>query len=92
MNDAESGYRGFSPASCPFGGYPEWGVDAMGMDTNGYPSDVGSVPPMIRGLAGADGRWSRPRRTTATGGPIPHAVFLALPYPPTVRSGTTWPA
>jgi hypothetical protein len=40
MNDAGYGYWGFSPASRPSGGYQEWGVDAMGMDTDGYPSDV----------------------------------------------------
>ncbi|GFJ92709.1 hypothetical protein [Phytohabitans rumicis] len=40
LRDAKYGYWGFSPASDPFGGYKVWGVDAMGMDPGGYPSDV----------------------------------------------------
>ena len=38
--EAEYGYWGFSPASDPQGGYREYGVDALGIDTNGYTSDT----------------------------------------------------
>ena len=78
LNDASYGYWGFSPASDPFGGYREWGVDAMGMDTDGYPSDVErtNVRRRLRGLP------RRPVRAPAYGDGVvtPHAAFLALPY------------
>jgi hypothetical protein len=78
MNDAGYGYWGFSPASRPSGGYQEWGVDAMGMDTNGYPSDV------ERTTYDAGFEGCRPPGTTTPtygdGVVTPHAAFLALPY------------
>ena len=40
LDDAKYGYWGFSPASKPGGGYSEWGVDAIGMRPDGYPSDM----------------------------------------------------
>ena len=63
LNDAKYGYWGFSPASNPAGGYSVYGVDAMGMDTDGYPSDVqaASTTP-ASATAGRPG----PPRTTAT--------------------------
>ena len=39
LNDAKYGYWGFSPSSNPDGGYREYGVDIMGLDTPGYTSD-----------------------------------------------------
>jgi hypothetical protein len=78
LNDAEYGYWGFSPASHPSGGYQEWGVDAMGMDTNGYPSDV------ERTTYDAGFGECRPPGDTSPdygdGVVTPHAAFLALPY------------
>jgi len=77
LNDAKYGYWGFSPASNPFGGYSVWGVDAMGMDTNGYPSDVQS------GSYDAGFGTCRPAGPPAVYGDgviTPHASFLALPY------------
>jgi hypothetical protein len=38
--EAGYGYRGFSPANNPAGGYGVWGVDGAGMDPNGVPSNV----------------------------------------------------
>jgi len=80
MNDAGYGYWGFSPASRPSGGYQEWGVDAMGMDTNGYPSDVERTS-YDAGFAGCP---DRPPVSTepdyGDGVVTPHAAFLALPY------------
>jgi hypothetical protein len=77
LNDAQYGYWGFSPASNPFGGYAAWGVDAMGMDTDGYPSDVQG------GKYDAGFGTCRPPGPPAIYGDgvvTPHAAFLALPY------------
>jgi putative glucoamylase/uncharacterized protein DUF3131 len=77
LNDARYGYWGFSPASNPFGGYAAYGVDAMGMDTDGYPSDVQG------GKYDAGFGSCRPPGPAAVYGDgviTPHAVFLALPY------------
>lgn len=79
LNDAKYGYWGFSPASNPFGGYSAWGVDAMGMDTDGYPSDVQG------GKYDAGFGTCRPAGPPAVyqdGVVTPHAAFLALRYAP----------
>ena len=77
LNDAGYGYWGFSPASNPAGGYSVYGVDAMGMDTNGYPSDVQES----RYDAGfGDCRPAGPAPDYGDGVVTPHAAFLALPY------------
>ncbi|WP_433359346.1 glucoamylase family protein [Actinoplanes sp. CA-142083] len=77
LNDARYGYWGFSPASNPFGGYSAWGVDAMGMDTDGYPSDVQGG----KYDAGfGDCRPAGPPAVYGDGVVTPHAAFLALPY------------
>jgi hypothetical protein len=77
LNDAKYGYWGFSPASNPFGGYSAWGVDAMGMDTDGYPSDVqGGKYDAGFGACRAAG----PPAVYGDGVVTPHAAFLALPY------------
>lgn len=79
LNDARYGYWGFSPASDPFGGYGVYGVDAMGMDTDGYPSDVQGG----KYDAGfGDCRPPGPPATYGDGVVTPHAAFLALPYAP----------
>ena len=39
MDEAKYGYWGFSPSNNPAGGYREYGVDAIGMEPNGYASD-----------------------------------------------------
>jgi len=79
---AEAGYGhwGFSPASDPFGGYREYGVDAMGLDSNGYTSDRERTSVDL----GFDGcRPAQPPPATFGDGVVtPHAVFLALPYQP----------
>lgn len=77
LRDAKYGYWGFSPASDPFGGYRVWGVDAMGMDPGGYPSDVESSN--VDGGFG-DCRPAGPAPTYGDGVVTPHAAFLALPY------------
>ena len=40
LDEAGYGYWGFSPSSNPAGGYREYGVDGIGMEPNGYTSDV----------------------------------------------------
>jgi hypothetical protein len=77
LHDAGYGYWGFSPASNPAGGYSVYGVDAMGMDTDGYPSDVQAS----RYDAGFEGcRPAGPDPDYGDGVVTPHAAFLALQY------------
>ena len=79
LSDAGYGYWGFSPASNPFGGYKAWGVDAMGMGTTDYPSDVEGAN---YDVGFGDCRASGPAPTYGDGVVTPHAVFLALRYAP----------
>ncbi len=80
MDDADYGYWGFSPSSNPTGGYREYGVDALGITTDGYNSDQERTT--------SDGGYqaagcARPERTPTSYGDgvvTPHAAFLALPY------------
>jgi hypothetical protein len=77
LRDAEYGYWGFSPASDPRGGYGVWGVDAMGMDPAGYPSDLDGTD-VDQGYDGC--RSAQPALTYGDGVVTPHAAFLALPF------------
>lgn len=78
LDEAGYGAWGFSPASNPFGGYAEYGVDLAGMRSDGYTSDAEKTDVDI----------DRPGCTTGTnpdpefgdGVVTPHASFLALPY------------
>jgi hypothetical protein len=79
LRDAKYGYWGFSPASNPFGGYSAWGVDEMGMDPGGYPSDVEGTN-VDKGYPGC--REPGPAPSFGDGVVTPHAAFLALPYAP----------
>ena len=79
LNDAQYGYWGFSPASNPAGGYDVYGVDAMGMDTLGYPSDV-QKSNYDAGFG--ECRPAGPVPDYGDGVVTPHAAFLALPYAP----------
>ena len=51
MTEAGYGYWGFSPANIPEGGYTAYGVDAIGMDPNGNPSNKDQTL-VDRGYAG----------------------------------------
>ena len=64
----EYGYWGFSPASHPFGGYAEWGVDALGMKPDGYFSDIEHT----------DYDRKNPDKDFGNGVVTPHASFLAM--------------
>ncbi|MEV8540247.1 glucoamylase family protein [Streptomyces sp. NPDC051572] len=50
LDEAKYGYWGFSPANIPEGGYREYGVDAIGMQEDGYNS-LGVVTPHASFLA-----------------------------------------
>lgn len=80
LEDAKYGYWGFSPASNPNGGYSVWGVDALGMDPGGYPSDVEGTD---LDVGFGDCRPAKPEPTHYGDGVVtPHAAFLALDYAP----------
>lgn len=77
--EAGYGYWGFSPSNNPAGGYREYGVDAMGMDTDGYTSDQQRTS---HGYIG-ECRPEEPQPTEWGNGVVtPHASFLALDYAP----------
>ena len=61
MEEAEYGYWGFSPANIPEGGYAAYGVDGIGMDPGGYPSNE-DVTLVDHGWA--DRPWPRARSPT----------------------------
>ncbi|MCA9889267.1 MAG: DUF3131 domain-containing protein [Anaerolineae bacterium] len=82
LNEAQYGYWGFSPSSNPTGGYREYGVDAIGMDTDGYTSDARRTS-VDYGFEGCSGRSSTSIPTAdqyVTGVVTPHATFMALEF------------
>jgi hypothetical protein len=89
LEDAKYGYWGFSPSSNTVGnGYDAFGVDAMGMNPDGYPSDLqytfvdyGFKDPS--GIGYCPGRDPKPLPTSYGDGIVtPHASFLALRFDP----------
>ncbi len=76
--DAGYGYWGFSPASDPFGGYAEYGVDLAGMRSDGYTSDREKTDVDIDRPGCSVG--TNPDPQFGDGVVTPHASFLALPY------------
>jgi hypothetical protein len=84
LREAGYGYWGFSPANVPEGGYAAYGVDAVGMDPNGYPSNEDATL-VDHGFAGCPGRdpVPDPPPSAYTNGVVtPHAAFLALRWVP----------
>jgi hypothetical protein len=85
--DAGYGVWGFSPSNTPEGGYGAYGVDAIGMDPVGNPSDEDRTL-VDHGFAGCDGHGGRPAQPDPpssayrNGVVTPHAAFLALRYAP----------
>jgi hypothetical protein len=78
------GYWGFSPSNTPEGGYNAYGVDALGMDPNGNPSNEDRTL-VDAGFPGCPGRPAQPEPPPSayTNGVVtPHAAFLALRYAP----------
>ena len=86
LTEAGYGYWGFSPANVPEGGYTVYGVDGIGTDPNGYPSNNDRTL--------VDHGWPNcpeanrpplpdPPPSAYTNGVVtPHAAFLALRYAP----------
>jgi hypothetical protein len=82
--DAGYGYWGFSPSNIPEGGYNAYGVDAIGMNPGGYPSNNDNTL-VDHGFAGCPGRDPQPDPPPSayTNGVVtPHAAFLALRWAP----------
>ncbi|CAN5121051.1 hypothetical protein BH18ACT10_BH18ACT10_13900 [soil metagenome] len=85
IDEAQYGYWGFSPSNVPEGGYSVYGVDAVGMDPGGNPSnndrtlvDHGWDDPACSRDPQPD-----PAAPEYTNGVVtPHAAFLALRYAP----------
>jgi len=83
--DANYGYWGFSPANIPEGGYSVYGVDAIGMNPDGYPSNEDNtyVDHGFAGCPGAHPPKPDPPASAYTNGVVtPHASFLALRWAP----------
>ncbi|GAA1588908.1 hypothetical protein GCM10009804_51220 [Kribbella hippodromi] len=80
LDDAKYGYWGFSPASNPKGGYSVYGVEALGMDPNGYPSDLEGTN-FDAGFEGCR-EGTNPNPKYGDGVVTPHAAFLAMAYAP----------
>lgn len=84
LEEARYGYWGFSPANIPKGGYAAYGVDALGMDPNGNPSNNDRTL-VDHGFSGCPDREPTPDPAPSayTNGVVtPHAAFLALRYAP----------
>jgi hypothetical protein len=87
LREARYGYWGFSPANVPEvpagsaeGDYAAWGVDGIGMNPTGYPSNE-SQTLIDHGFSGCPDRPAKPAPPPSayTGGVVtPHAAFLAL--------------
>lgn len=78
MDEAGYGYWGFSPASDPFAEYREYGVEEIGISTDGYASDVEKTN-VDTGYEGCR-EATNPTPDFGDGVVTPHAAFLALPY------------
>lgn len=72
LDDAQYGYWGFSPASDPYAGYREYGVDALGLNPEGYFSDYEKT----------DYHSENPPQAYGDGVVTPHAAFLGMMYEP----------
>jgi Putative glucoamylase/RTX calcium-binding nonapeptide repeat (4 copies)/Protein of unknown function (DUF3131) len=84
LEDARYGYWGFSPSNNPDGGYRAYGVDAIGLDPQGYPSNNDDTL-VDYGFEGCEGRDPQPApepEEYTNGIVTPHAAFLALRWAP----------
>lgn len=77
LDETGYGYWGFSPASNPHGGYAEYGVDVLGMRSDGYLSD--GTTDVDLGFAGCR-EATNPEPEFGDGVVTPHAAFLGLEY------------
>jgi hypothetical protein len=84
LEEARYGYWGFSPANIPEGGYATYGVDGIGMNPDGYPSNNDQTF-VDHGFPGCPAREPTPDPAPSayTNGVVtPHAAFLALRWAP----------
>ncbi len=81
LGEAKYGFWGFSPSANPAGGYREYGVDALGMEPNGYTSDQERQALVDYGWNDpACPRPPDPIESYGSGVVTPHASFLALDF------------
>jgi hypothetical protein len=78
LEEASYGYWGFSPSSNPAGGYREYGVDALGMNPEGYFSDQENTNFDVG--FGQCRPATNPTPTYGDGVVTPHASFLAMMF------------
>jgi hypothetical protein len=82
LDEARYGYWGFSPSDNPSGGYSAYGVDAIGMQADGYPSNNDNTF-VDHGFGDCRPATPDPGWEAYTNGVVtPHASFLALRYAP----------
>ena len=83
LEEAGYGYWGFSPSNTPEGGYSVYGVDGIGMDPGGNPSNEDRTL-VDHGFAGCgrDPQPDPPASAYTNGVVTPHAAFLALRFAP----------
>jgi hypothetical protein len=80
LHEAGYGYWGFSPSNTPEGGYSAYGVDAIGMNPDGYYSNEDNTG-VDNGFAGCRDSKPPPPPSAYTNGVVtPHAAFLALRF------------
>lgn len=82
LDEAKYGYWGFSPSSDPavVNGYREFGVDAIGLNPDGYFSDEEKTE--CDGGFGTCRPATAPKPTYQDGVVTPHASFLAMQHEP----------
>jgi len=80
LDEAGYGFWGFSPASDPSErrGYREFGVDAIGLNPDGYFSDLEKTNYDVGYTGGRAG--TNPHPTYGDGVVTPHALFLAMQH------------
>lgn len=78
MEEAGYGYWGFSPSSDPFDNYREYGVDALGLNPDGYFSDKERTN--YDAGFGACRTGTNPDPRYGDGVVTPHASFLAMMF------------
>ena len=82
LHEAGYGYWGFSPSDNPSGGYSAYGVDAIGMQADGYPSNNDNTF-VDHGYGDCRPALPDPPPSAYTNGVVtPHASFLALDQAP----------
>jgi hypothetical protein len=80
LEEARYGYWGFSPSNNPAGGYREYGVDAIGLNPDGYASNNANTL-VDDGFGDCRPAQPDPPPSAYTNRVVtPHASFLALPH------------